>query len=205
MNPSRNILALVFVVVAIIGGGILFYRAFSGEPRVPAHATVLPAAITMPDFSLVDEKGAPFTRADLRNQWSLLFFGFTHCPDICPATLQQLAIARSRLDPGGGQFPQIILVSVDPERDSPEVLAEFVRNFGEGIKGVTGPDAELRKLTAPLGIYFAASERVDGDYSVDHSAAVLLLDDDANWRAVFSAPHSVDDFVHDIPLIMGAD
>lgn len=205
MTLSRKIPALAFIILAAIGGALLFYRAFSVEPALPAYATVLPSPVPVPAFALLDEQGVAFTQADLRDQWSLLFFGFTHCPDICPATLQQLALARARVAERDGEFPQIILVSVDPSRDSPEVLAAYVKNFGENIKAVTGPEEQLRKLTAALGIYFATSDDGNGDYSVDHSAAVLLFDEDAMWRAVFSAPHAVENFVADVPLLTGAD
>ncbi len=205
MNPLRRNIALVFVLLAFVGGSLLFFRAFSGGNAAPLHATVLPQPVQLPDFTLIDEDGRSFTKASFRGQWSLLFFGFTHCPDICPATLQQLAIARSQSIEQDLEFPQIILVSVDPERDTPEVLAAYVRNFGTDMKGLTGTDEQLRRLTKPLGIYFEKSAQTSDNYSVDHSAAVLLIDQDGLWRALFSAPHSVDEFVNDVPLLTGAD
>ena len=138
-----------------------------------------------------------------RGQWSLIFFGFTHCPDICPATLQQLAIARSRvLAEGETEFPNILLISVDPERDTPEIMAEYVGHFGPGITGVTGSLDELRNLTSALGIYFEKAGDENGSYSIDHSAVVLVITPPADLHALFSAPHDISKFVEDIPLIM---
>ena len=195
---------LVFglVIMAFVGGTLFMTLAFQGPRDQPLHATVLPQSRALPQFSLIDQDGAEFDTESLRDQWSLLFFGFTHCPDICPATLQQLAIARSRvLDEGESTFPNIVLISVDPERDTPEVLAEYVGHFGDGMTGVTGSLTELRTLTLALGIYFEKSVGENGDYSVDHSAVVIVINKNAEFHALFSAPHTIDHFVEDMPLI----
>jgi protein SCO1/2 len=204
MNPAKRLLVLLFVSLAFAGGAFFTYLAFVAVPSKPSFATVLPEPMALPDIALIDDAGKPFTRESLRGEWHLLFFGFTHCPDICPATLQQLAIASRRVTEAGGKFPQVILVSVDPERDTPDVLAAYVRNFGDNVRGVTGDLDSVRALTSALGIYFAKSEVTDTGYNVDHSAAVLVIDDDANWRALFSAPQDVERLVHDIPILTGA-
>jgi len=204
MNPVKRLLVLLFVSLAFAGGAFFTYLAFVAGPPQPSFATVLPQPKALPDISLVDDAGKPFTLESLRGEWHLLFFGFTHCPDICPATLQQLAIASRHVTESGGRFPQVVLVSVDPERDTPDVLAAYVRNFGDNVRGVTGDLDRIRALTSALGIYFAKAEVTDSGYNVDHSAAVLVIDDDARWRAVFSAPQDVERFVHDIPILTGA-
>lgn len=181
------------------------YAALHQSAELPAYATVLPEPLSLPEFSLLDQSGREFSRETLKGRWSVMFFGFTHCPDICPATLQQLSLARSQLLQSGLQeFPQIILVSVDPERDSADVLQNYTRIFGADITGVTGSIDELKKLTSAIGIYFEKSAQNGENYSVDHSAVVLLIDDNAEFHALFSAPHSVDQFVNDIPLIAGS-
>ena len=201
MNSARKILAIALVFLGVSGGSVFFYLAVVGSPAEPVKATYMPMPRPLPEFLLVDHSGQSFTRDNLTGSWHLLFFGFTHCPDICPATLQQLAIARNQVIEDGGQFPGIVLVSVDPERDSPEVLQRYISNFGDDITGVTGDLEELTKLTRPLGIYFAKSGDSARDYSVDHSSVVLLIDESAEWRALFSAPHDVSSFVHDVPLL----
>lgn len=203
MNPARKFAAIALLFVAFSGGALFLYLALFGTRAEPNVATVLPMTVELPAFSLIDDQGQPFTRDSLRGRTSVLFFGFTNCPDICPATLQQLAIARQRLAGESVAFPDIILISVDPERDSPEVLADYVRHFGAEVRGLTGNLETISALTRPLGIYFAKSGDLEGDYSVDHSAVVLVINENAEWFALFSAPHTVDGFVHDLPLLVG--
>jgi protein SCO1/2 len=202
MQFLRLILVFGLVIIAFVGGTLFMTLAFQGPRDQPLHAMVLPQSRALPQFSLLDQDGAEFDTESLRDQWSLLFFGFTHCPDICPATLQQLAIARSRvLHEKNRSFPNIVLISVDPERDTPGVLAEYIGHFGDGMTGVTGPIDELRKLTSVLGIYFEKSAGENGNYSVDHSAVVIVINQNAEFHALFSAPHTIDHFVEDMPLI----
>lgn len=202
MSSLRKILVFGFVITAFAGGTIFMVLAFQGPRGMPQHATVLPRSIELPQFSLLDHNGAEFDKNSFNDHWSLVFFGFTHCPDICPATLQQLAVARSRvLEAGGSEFPKIVLISVDPERDTPESMAEYVGHFGDGITGVTGSLDELRKLTSALGIFFEKSGDEAGNYNVDHSAVVIVINKSAEFHALFGAPHNVDDFVSDITLI----
>ena len=168
MHLSRIILVFGLVITAFVGGTLFMTLAFQGPRDQPQHATILPQARTLPHFSLLDQNGAEFNNESLLGEWSLLFFGFTHCPDICPATLQQLAIARSRiLQEGAADFPKIVLISVDPERDTPDVMAEYIAHFGDGVTGVTGSLTELRTLTAALGIFFEKSDGQNGDYTVE--------------------------------------
>lgn len=210
MPDSRYLLAALFVAVALPGGAWFVVRGLEGA-AVTEAATVLREPRLLPEFHLVDQHNRPFTRDDLRGRTSLLFFGFTHCPDICPATLGQLALARRQLAAAGSGdtqvLPQIVLISVDPARDTPEVLAQYVDYFGSGITGVTGPVTEIRTLGDALGIHFErapdASGNGDDDYSVSHSAAVLVIDSAARLEALFSAPHRVENLVHDLPLLMG--
>ncbi len=162
----------------------------------------------LPDFTLLDQDAKPFTVVSLEDSWNLLFFGFSNCPDVCPATLQRLTAARSRLLAAGlaeSELPGIILISVDPGRDSPDVLKSYIANFGENIVGLTGDASELEKLTKRLGIFHAKSAGQPGGYNVDHSSAVLLINTDAQFHALFSAPYTVDDLVHDLPLILASD
>lgn len=204
MRSLRDISAIGLLIVGFVGGTIFMVLAFTGPRGLPQHATTLPQSMSLPQFSLLDQHGSEFNKDSFNGHWSLVFFGFTHCPDICPATLTQLAMARSRmLAAGATDFPHIVLVSVDPERDSPEVMADYVGRFGDGITGVTGRLDELRKLTSALGIYFAKSKNETGGYGIDHSAVVIVVNENAEFQALFRAPHIVDHFVTDMPLITG--
>lgn len=203
MRMTREIIALGFVLTAFAGGATFMFLAFGGARELPEHATTLPQSVPLPQFTLLDQHTASFDRESFAGRWSLVFFGFTHCPDICPATLTQLAIARDRIQAAGDvEVPQIVLISVDPERDTPAVLANYVANFGPGISGVTGELAELRKLTSALGVYFEKSQVTEDDYSVDHAAFVIVVNPEAEFQAVFRAPHKIEYFIDDLPRIM---
>ena len=202
MNPARKFLAIAFLFVAFSGGAFFLFKALEGG-RELVDATRLPEPMALPEFQLVDHTGSPITRDRFNGQWQLVFFGFTNCPDVCPATLTQLSIAKQRVETDGGAFPEIVLVSVDPERDAPDTLARYVSGFGEGVTGITGDPEQLSALTGPLGIFYAKSGDLDGNYSVDHSSVVLLINESAEWHAVFSAPHTVDNFVHDVQILIG--
>lgn len=200
----RHLIITVALSFALVAGAFVALRV--EKPAVPEVALVLPEPAPVPAFSLLDQHGRTIDEQVFAGQWDLVFFGFTHCPDICPTTLQVLAAARRELAESGFEpLPRIVLVSVDPERDTPEVLGRYVDYFGEGNLGITGSLDEIGKLTSGLGIYFQ-KQAVDGDsYGVDHSAAVLLIDPAGGFRAVFGTPHVSSNYVHDLPLIIEAE
>ncbi|NIV16810.1 MAG: SCO family protein [Woeseiaceae bacterium] len=201
----RKIVVILLVVTAIVGGAVFMRLALQAPQSMPQRATMLQQPLALPAFKLRDHNGEPFDNESFNGNWSLVFFGFTNCPDICPATLQQLSIARKRvMQAGESGFPDIVLISVDPERDTPEVMASYVANFGEGITGVTGSLEEIHELTSSIGIYFHKSTGGDGHQDVQHSAAVLVINKSGEMSALFSAPHRIDHFVNDIPLLMGS-
>jgi protein SCO1/2 len=202
MDP-KNVIVAIILAVALAAGILVATRLQS--PAELKTAFVLPAPMPLPEFSLVDQAGDTVTGDRFRDSWSLVFFGFTHCPDICPTTLQILAAAKRELAAAGSDpLPRIVLVSVDPERDTPELIGAYVNYFGDDNLGVTGNMKELRKLTSGLGIFFEKQPGNGDDYGVDHSVAVLLINPDAEFHALFSGPHVIDNFVHDLPLIMAA-
>lgn len=204
MQP-RNFLIGLVLGIAIAAGLVLALRD-SAEQALPRAATLLPAGNTVPDFALLDQDGATVDRTVFEGQWDLVFFGFTHCPDICPATMTVLGQAKRQLEAQGQQpLPRIVLVSVDPERDTPEAMARYIAYFGEGNLGLTGELVEIRKLTDALGIFFQKAGGETAAYGVDHSTVVLVIDPQGRLKALFSAPHSVADLVHDLPLIMAGE
>ena len=202
MKLSKLIVA--FAIGVAVAAGI-FAALRSQQPAVPVTAMILPDPDPVPAFELVDQRGTPIDESVFRGQWDLVFFGFTHCPDVCPTTLQVLAAAITTLDERGvSPLPRIVLVSVDPERDTPEILGRYVDYFGKGNLGISGSLDGIRALTSGLGIYFQKQETDDDNYVVDHSAAVLLVDPEGRFSALFSGPHVAADYVHDLPILMGA-
>jgi protein SCO1/2 len=200
MRPKNYLIALLAGVALAAG---LFVAIKSSAPVELKAALVIPAPTELPEFSLVDQSGNRVDAGTFRGQWDLVFFGFTHCPDICPATLQILTSAKRELTESGSKtIPRVVLVSVDPERDTPEVLGTYIDYFGPDNLGITGEISEIRRLTASLGIYFEKVDTNNEAYAVDHSAAVLVIDPDGKFSGLFSAPHNVQDYVHDFPLIV---
>ncbi|MEE9342288.1 MAG: SCO family protein [Gammaproteobacteria bacterium] len=181
-----------------------FFKPTVVTPPELMQATLLPVARSIQPFSLEQIDSPPFTLDNLKGEWSFVFFGYTHCPDICPTTLQDLARVMKQLDekPGKREKPQVIFISVDPERDQGQQLTDYVRYFNDQFIGITGSPDELLTLTRQLGVIYA---KVSGDakenYLVDHSAVVILFDPNGDFRAVFSAPHKADAIVHDLGKI----
>lgn len=199
---TRNLI-LAFVMGAALAVGFWATINLNRSAMQLTAATVLPSVAELPAFSLVDHHAQAIDETIFIGQWDLVFFGFTQCPDICPLTLQVLRAAKQRLaESGQSPLPRIVLVSVDPERDTPERMAEYVNAFGLGNLGITGGLAELRKLTSGIGIYFAKQETGEDEYSVDHTAAVIVIDPQGKFHSLFSAPHVIENFVHDLPLLM---
>lgn len=201
MRPRSLIIG--FVSGLAIAAGI--WVAMNAPTRSPADvetATVLPVKSAIPAFVLQTHDGSEADETVFEGQWDLVFFGFTHCPDICPLTLKVLQNARAELAANGFEpLPRIVLVSVDPERDTPARLAAYIRAFGDDNLGLTGNLDELRKLTGGIGIFF--EKRGDGDqYGVDHSSVVVVIDPQGRFHALFSSPHRVENFVHDWPLLV---
>jgi len=202
MSLKNFFIAIVLAVALALG---VFVAVRMQTPAEPISAFVLPTPTPLPEFALVNQQGEDVTSEAFRDHWSLVFFGFTHCPDICPTTLQILSTARKALaDNGQDPLPRIVLVSVDPERDTPELMARYMGYFGDNNLGITGSLDEVKKLTKGLGIFFAKQPGNEENYSVDHSAAVLVVNPDAKFHALFSGPHQVENYVNDVPLIMDA-
>ena len=192
MPLPKKILSLSIIATFILGC----------SSKSPEYSTVLTKPIKLDEFMLTADDDSVFSNQSLKDKWSLLFFGYTHCPDVCPLTLHQLAQANKELADTLDSTPDIIMVSVDPDRDTSEILQKYVRSFGENVSGVTGKNEELDKLTSQLGIFYNANKHEGENYSVNHSAAVILINKNAEFHAVFSAPHSIENFVSDLPLIL---
>ena len=192
-----KLITLAFALVAVLSAAAGYY-AFSakrtqGPPEQPA-LLVLPEPRTIPEFELTDQHGTAFSPERLKGRWSLLFFGFTHCPDVCPGTLYDLQRLDERLAGVKPDLPrQVVFFSVDPERDDPDRLKEYVAYFDPAFVAVTGEHAQIEPLTRSLGIAYRIEPHEPGiaDYSVDHSASILLVNPDGRLHGVFPAPHDV--------------
>ena len=200
----RLILFAVVLLLAAGAGALLAKQQLQPSPVELATGTRLSPPREAPQFSLVSHTGARFEREALRGRWTLMFFGFTHCPGICPMTLTTLADVRKRLhDLPAPELPQIVLVSVDPERDTPERMAEYVLGFDAPIVGVTGPAQAIDEFAAGFGITHRKVPTGGGNYMVDHSGVVLLFDRAGREAAVFSPPHTAAQLAADYRRMLG--
>lgn len=136
-------------------------------------------------FTLVGADGKPFGTEQLSGKPYALFFGFTHCPDTCPTTLARLVKLRRDLGKGDGSF-QIVFVTVDPERDGPKEMAAYSNAFGAPIIGLTGSPGQIARIEKQFGIYAKKVPTGDGDYTMDHTATVLLFGRDGKFVATLS-------------------
>jgi protein SCO1/2 len=189
MLRTRAILALT-ALLTIVGCGDERADSLSLQ-----HARVANPPWPIETFDLVDQTGASFSRDDLEGRWTLLFSGFTHCPDVCPATLGILRAAQRGLD--RSQALRTVFVSVDPERDTPERLAEYLAWFDEDWVGLTGEREQLDRLLGSLQMAHVRVPTGDGEYTVDHATAVALIDPlgrmAAYWRPPLDAAMLRDD------------
>lgn len=211
-NTGRRRLFIMILSVTLMAAtvGIALAYIVSAQ-RAPALSALLllPEPRPMGAFELVDGAGQPFSPERLRGRWSLVFFGFTHCPDVCPSALYDLDLASRRLaeanaGDGTGSAHQVVFVSVDPERDTPERIAQYVAHFNPGFIGVSGAHEQLAALTAQLGLAYRVEEHAAGSelYEVVHSASVVLVDPRGRLRGAFPPPLDAPAMARDLALLM---
>ena len=203
MNKSSII---VVAVIALCGGfGISWYVASNKPIELETGLWFGEQARALPDFELVDHNRKPLTRAELDGQWSLMFFGYTHCPDICPASLQTMADMVGAIEDRDVRDALLVyFVSVDPERDHPELLSSYVTYFNPAFTGATAPMERLRVLTGSLGIAHEFRNKTEDNpvYDVDHSAAIVLINPRAEFAGLFGAPHDPLQIARDMTRII---
>lgn len=198
--------ALVFILA---GAGLIFFgmTAIDSEPEKLKLPDDLKGVIIdsppakMPKFELMTNKSEPFTNSNLQGKWTLLFPGYTHCPDVCPTSLRVLDKISNR-----NELPdntQLAFLTVDPGRDTPEVMNDFVTYFNEKIVGITGDKAVIDTLAEPLGvIYDYEGDVASGEYIVNHFAAIYIFDPQGRQRAYILPPHEdVERVVRSVKLI----
>jgi protein SCO1 len=181
--------------------GRLYWQS---EPLPKIGGYVLAEPKALPPVALVDEQGRAFAPADFAGRWSFLYFGYTYCPDVCPLTLVELATLKKLL---AEQLPDTptdyYLVTVDPARDTPEKLREYVTYFDASFHGLTGSIGDLKLLTAQTGsVFFVPEKQGDDAYLVSHSSNIALVDPAGRLSAVFTSPHEPARLAADFGLIV---
>jgi protein SCO1 len=189
-GTSRFLLTAVALAgFLVLATGLLLFFAYRDNPRGVA-GSVLSSAIGGP-FELVDQNGQPFTDADLKGKWHLVFFGFTHCPDVCPTTLNELSLAMDRLGNARDRV-RIVMITVDPQRDTPETLKSYIASFDAPVTALTGTEEQVAGAVRAYRVYSAKRPIKDGNYDMDHSAVIYVMDPQGRFTATFTPDSGAD-------------
>lgn len=174
----------------------------TGKPAPKFKSSDITGAEFAQRFTLTDHNGQRRSLADFQGKAVLLFFGFTHCPDVCPTTLARAKLALQKLGPDASKV-QVLFVSVDPERDTPEVLKGYVTAFDPGFVGFTGRPEEIRQVAQDFRIVYQKSKgNGPNDYTVDHSTQTYVYDPQGRLRLYISHAQDVDAVVNDLRLLL---
>lgn len=193
MKRTTLFILILSIVALLLGLGL--NSILTPTPKKPQQIEGLlwPQTKTLAHITLTDDHGKPFTLENLKGKWSLLFFGYTHCPDVCPTTLTTLKGVKQKLADHAQEttHTQYIFISVDGERDTSDVLASYVDYFDPEFVGVTGSEKQINALTQQLGVVYMriVDPNNKNSYLVDHSASIMLIDPLGRMIALFSAPH----------------
>lgn len=179
-NPLGMIRLLLWALVALAAAAALWFVVIS--PRLQTLSQSGLDSLGRGDYRLVASDGTPFTQDTLKGAASAVFFGFTHCPDVCPTTLGDIAGWQEELARQDKSL-RVFFVTVDPERDTPQTLGEYV-SWVPGVTGVSGPPEEIAKAVRAFRIYAKKVPTEGGDYTMDHSAMVLLFDAQGNYAGL---------------------
>ena len=197
MNKNIVKIALVLLLSGLsMWAGFQLSHVMEKGTQVPIiEGTVLEPARALTKFELIDEKRHDFGLEQFKNKWSLVFIGYTNCPDVCPNTMGIVKQAYIDMEVLKMELPQVIFLSVDPERDEAELLGDYVDYFDPRFIGLTGKKSEIDNLVKQLSsVYLKAAgssgDIMKNDYLFDHSASLLLINPKAQLQAVFTAPHN---------------
>lgn len=193
-----NKIVVIVIALAAMTTGILAFEHFNSK-AYPEHALYYQEPRELKTFSLVDHHGNSFTNQQLEGKWSWIFFGYTSCPDVCPTTLQELNFSYEELK-AVTPNTQVLLVSVDPQRDTVERLSQYISYFNSEFKALTADHASLFPFARNLGLMYAINDQqTDENYLVDHSASIVLINPQGKITAIFKPVQEVGQ----LPIVSG--
>ncbi|HAW25879.1 MAG: cytochrome c oxidase assembly protein [Pseudomonas sp.] len=203
----------VFILVALVALviGLTVYKVLNTEQQLDtadlldAGIVMLPQGRDVPDLTLTNQNGEPVSMKSLEGRWNLLFFGYTFCPDICPATLAELRQLRGQLPEAARQRMQPILVSVDPERDTPAQLKKYLEYFGAEFIGLTGSLDDIQTLANAAGVPFIPADTSKDNYTVDHGGNLALIGPDGRLRGFVRAPLRTEKLAEQLPAVLALE
>jgi len=184
----RSLRIVLWVLVAI-AAAVFAYVMLKPVPKAQPQDEAFSLASFGGPFTLTGSDGKPFTSSALSGKPYGIFFGFTHCPDVCPTTLARMVKLRNKLGAGARPF-EIVFVTVDPERDGPAEVGKYAELFNSSVIGLTGTPAQISQVKKQFGIYSRKVPDQSGSYSVDHTATVLLFDRNGRFTGTIAPEES---------------
>ncbi len=210
-------IVLVIAVLLLGVGAFLLSDFLTQKNSKPEYAALFPKPLNLPEFNLTDGNDQPFNNNSLEGKWSLLFFGYTHCPDVCPTGLYMLANVLKNLKAKNIKLPQVAFISLDPQRDTVSKLKEYTAHFHKNIIGVTGEQSRINTLAKKMGIMHEKVYEKNGEYiviendnipdeirdsyTVNHSASIQIINPKGNLVGIFMSPHDANKISSDMARI----
>jgi protein SCO1 len=206
-RPARS-LPITFILIAAFAAaaGLWLGQRVLTAPAQPTlrNAVLYPSPRAIPEFHLAQANGKPLTLADWRGHWNVVYIGYASCPDVCPTTLATFKSVwqdlQERKQSGNFQFD---FISVDPQRDTPELLAKYVSFFSPDFIAATGSDDELQRVARSLGLLYSRTTDAKGNIEVDHSGSAVIVDPQGRLTGMFRPPFSAPDMLADLTTLAG--
>jgi protein SCO1 len=200
-SPAFTRGAVLFLITLVVFGSLSVLLWLRRPPEL--HGILLEPPRQATEFRLTASTGQPIQLSDLRGKWVLFFVGYTYCPDVCPLTLAELKLMWDTLDESQRRRTQVVLITTDPERDTPERLAQYVAAFDPAFLGMTGTVEEIQIVAAQFGIFFERQPgTAESGYEVNHMSYVTIVDADGYVRMVLSPEATGKDMAADLRYLM---
>ena len=209
-RTQKTVIVLAAFVALVLGLTVNKVLNSKGDgtdkvAMLDAGIVLLPQSRSLPGLALTDQDGQAVQLDQLKDKWSLLFFGYTFCPDICPTTLAQLRQLQGMLPAEAKDKLRVVLVTVDPHRDTPEQLKKYLGFFDAGFQGLTGAQADIQKLASAVSIPFIPADTSKENYTVDHSGNLVIIGPDGSQRGFIRAPLNNDKLAAQLPQLLLSD
>ena len=195
MLSNKQALIPYLLLIAALAGGLLWHES-EMVPGLGKSVITGQASVGGP-FHLIDQRGRNVSEADFHGRYMLIYFGYSFCPDVCPTTLGVMAQALEKL---GGDRARIapVFITIDPARDTPQVLADYMKAFGPDFVGLTGSEAEIKKVEKEYRVYAAKRPLAGGNYGMDHSSVLYLMGPSGKMISFYDEAISPDDLAKDL-------
>jgi len=203
-NKESNV-NLIIIAIAAMVAGLWLAQTTQQEPIKPPgiHGAIYPSEKNILPFQLNNQHSESFTEQNLKGQWSLIFVGYTHCPDVCPTTLTLMNDVSQRMTAMKYIVPRIIFLSIDPERDTSDVIKQYVEYFNADFIGLTGAIEQINRFSQNLNAVYRKAPGLSGeitadDYLMDHSSALMLINPNGHMQSVLTTPHTPENVIDSI-------